>query len=216
VVDVPAFKVIGKVAPTSDMPVPVTDAEEIVKADVPVDESVTDCVADDPTVTVPKLKLVVLSVSLGFVVAVPVPVSPIVVDEPFVELLLTVNFPVREPAVTGANTTCTVNDWPVERVIGSVLAAIEKPVPETVVEFMVNGELPVEESVTDMVFVVPSAMLPKFREVGAIAICVDVVTPVPERATVDVAPVVELLPTVRPPVTEPAAFGVNVMGIARD
>jgi hypothetical protein len=99
----PGLREIGKLPPTIEKPVPVTVTEETVTADVPVDVSVTDSVVEDPTVTVPKLKLVALRVSFGLVAADPVPVRVTPEVAPVVELLLIVNWPVTAPAAVGAN-----------------------------------------------------------------------------------------------------------------
>ena len=99
----PGLREIGKLPPTMEKPVPVTVAEETVTADVPVDVSVTDFVVEDPTVIVPKLKLVALSASFGLVAADPVPVRVTPEVAPVVELLLIVSCPVTAPAIVGAN-----------------------------------------------------------------------------------------------------------------
>ena len=57
------FSVNGKLPPERLKPVPVTEAEFTVTADEPDDVSVRDCVADEFTVTLPKLRLVELSVN---------------------------------------------------------------------------------------------------------------------------------------------------------
>ena len=61
-------------------PVPVIAAEFTVTGEVPVDVRVNDCVVDEFTVTLPKLKLAVLIVSCGLTVpelaATPVPAKP--------------------------------------------------------------------------------------------------------------------------------------------
>ena len=54
------FSVSGKSAPEMVKPAPVTVAELIVTASVPVDVSVTGCVEEEPTVTSPKLRLAAL------------------------------------------------------------------------------------------------------------------------------------------------------------
>ena len=85
-----------------EKPVPVTDAELIVTEEVPVELSVRDRVFDDPSVTLPKGRVVALKVSLGVAGAVPVPVSATTEALPVEELLLIVNCPVTPPAVLGA------------------------------------------------------------------------------------------------------------------
>jgi hypothetical protein len=51
------------VAATREKPVPETDAEFTVAAAAPDDVSVNDCVAMEPTVTLPKLNVLVLTVN---------------------------------------------------------------------------------------------------------------------------------------------------------
>jgi len=88
-------------------PVPVMLAELTVTAVVPLEVSVTVCVGLDPTATLPKARLVALTVSFGAVVPVPLRLTVAVgfVDE----VLLIVNVPVTAPAVFGANFTVSVN-----------------------------------------------------------------------------------------------------------
>ena len=106
----PGLSEIGKVVPTSEKPVPETEAEEIATAEVPVDESVTDCVVGEPSVTVPKLRAVVLSPSLGLCAATPVPLNVTTELVPDAELLLMVREPLAVAAVRGANVICRVRD----------------------------------------------------------------------------------------------------------
>ena len=65
VVDCPGFSVAGKLPPVIVKPVPASVAELMVSAAVPDEVSVTVCVADEFTVTSPKARLLVLSVSCG-------------------------------------------------------------------------------------------------------------------------------------------------------
>ena len=83
-------------------------AELTVTAPVPLDVSVTVCVGLDPTATLPKLRLLVFTVSFGDVVPVPLRLTVAVgfVDE----VLLMVNVPVTAPAVFGANFTVSATD----------------------------------------------------------------------------------------------------------
>lgn len=59
------FNVSGKVAPETENPVPLTLAELTVTGAVPVDDSVTDCVAGEFIKTSPKEMLVALMLSVG-------------------------------------------------------------------------------------------------------------------------------------------------------
>jgi hypothetical protein len=61
----PGFKVIGKLAPDSEKPVPAGVAELMVTGAVPVDSSVTDCIAAVFSCTLPKTTLVGLILSVG-------------------------------------------------------------------------------------------------------------------------------------------------------
>ena len=63
VIDCVGFNVAGRVPPTIVKPAPVIAAELTVTGDVPVDVSVNDCVVDVFTVTLPKLRLAVLTVN---------------------------------------------------------------------------------------------------------------------------------------------------------
>jgi hypothetical protein len=93
-----------------EKPVPVVDADETVTAVVPVEERVTDSVVGDPSVTVPKLKLVALRVSFGLGAVVPVPLRETVEVAPVAEVLLIVNVPDAAPADFGAKVICSVRD----------------------------------------------------------------------------------------------------------
>jgi hypothetical protein len=59
------FNVSGKLAPEVEKPVPVSVAALMVTAAVPVEDSVIDCVVDEFTDTLPKLRLEELMVSVG-------------------------------------------------------------------------------------------------------------------------------------------------------
>ncbi len=96
------FSVTGKLPPTREKPVPETDPEFTVTADVPDDVTVSDCVAEEFTVTLPKLNEVALNVNCGFA-AVAVPLKDTVVVLPLAELLLIVRLPVSDPLAVGAN-----------------------------------------------------------------------------------------------------------------
>ena len=82
---------------------PLIEAELTVTAEVPVDVSVTDCVAGEFTVTLPKLKLAVLTDSCGSAATVPVPLRDTTVALPLVELLVMVSCPVAAPVAVGLN-----------------------------------------------------------------------------------------------------------------
>jgi len=95
--------VTGRLLPTIVKPTPLIEAELTVTAEVPVDVSVTDCVVGEFTVTLPKLRLAVLTVNCGFAAAVPVPLRATTAVLPEVELLLMVTCPVAAPVAVGRN-----------------------------------------------------------------------------------------------------------------
>ena len=83
-------------------PVPVIEAEFTVRADVPEEVRVNDCVVEEFTAMLPKLSVVALSVSFEFAV-VPVPLNDITDVLPLVELLPIVRLPVADPVAVGLN-----------------------------------------------------------------------------------------------------------------
>ena len=99
VVLAPGFREIGNVPATTVKSVATTDTEEIVTAEVPVDDRVSVCFAEVPSVTDPKLKAVVLRDRVGVVVVTPVPARETVEVAPAVELLVMVSLPVTDAAV---------------------------------------------------------------------------------------------------------------------
>ena len=84
------FSVAGKLPPTIVKPVPVIAAELTVTGAVPVDVSVNDCVVAVFTVTLPKLKVAVLTVNCGLGAAALVPLRVTCAVEPVDESLLIV------------------------------------------------------------------------------------------------------------------------------
>jgi hypothetical protein len=129
---------------------------------VPDDVSVTDSFVEVFTVTLPKLRLVVLTVNCGFA-ATPVPLKATVAVLPVVELLLIVSCPVAAPAAVGRNCTCRVTDWLGLSVMGKLPATMLKPVPALEAEFTVTAEVPDDVSVTEPVADELTFTLPKLR-----------------------------------------------------
>ncbi len=84
------FSVTGKLPPTMVKAAPVIIAEFTVTGVVPVEVRVKDAVVAVFTVTLPKLRLVALTVNCGLA-AVPVPFSVTEIVLPLVELLLMVS-----------------------------------------------------------------------------------------------------------------------------
>jgi hypothetical protein len=96
------FSVRGKLPPKIVKPAPLIDAELTVTGEVPVEVRVTVRAADELTVTLPKLRLEVLTDNCGFA-ATPVPLRATVAVLPVVELLVMMSCPVAVPAAVGLN-----------------------------------------------------------------------------------------------------------------
>lgn len=152
----------GKLPPTVVKSAPVIEAALMVTGDVPDDVSVTDWVVEVFTVTLPKLRLVVLTVNCGLAVT-PVPLKATAAVLPLVELLLIVSCPVAVPAVVGRYCSCRVTDWFGFSVTGKLPATMVKPAPVTEAEFTVTAELPDDVSVTEPVAEEFTVTLPKLR-----------------------------------------------------
>ena len=74
-----------------------------VTGEVPVEVRVTVCVVGESTVTLPKLRLAVLTDSCGLRTAVPVPLRATTAVLAVAELLLMVIWPVSDPVAVGRN-----------------------------------------------------------------------------------------------------------------
>jgi hypothetical protein len=98
---------------------PVIATESTVTGVVPTDARITVCIVGVLTATLPKPRLVVLTVNCGFA-AVPVPPRTITVVPPVVELLVKETCPLTVPVTDGAKTTCKVIDWFGFRVAGKL------------------------------------------------------------------------------------------------
>jgi hypothetical protein len=157
------FSVTGKLPATIVKPVPAIEAELTVTEDVPVDLSVTVRVVAAFTVTLPKLKLTVLTVNWGFAVAAPAPLKATIAVFPFEESLLIESCPVDVPVEVGSNCTCSVVDWVGFSVTGRVPPTIVKPVPVIAAEFTVTGDVPEDVSVSDCIVALFTVTLPKLR-----------------------------------------------------
>jgi hypothetical protein len=163
VIDCVGFNVAGKLPPTIVKPAPVIAAELTVTGDVPVDVNVNDWVVDVFTVTLPKLRLAVLTANCGLGAAVLVPLRATTVVEPVDESLLIVICPLAAPADVGRYCTCNVIDCVGFSVTGRLPPTIAKPVPVIAAELTVTGEVPVEVSVNDWVVAVLIVTLPKLK-----------------------------------------------------
>jgi hypothetical protein len=76
-------------------------AEFTVTGEVPVDRSVRDCGSEVPTVILPKLRELVLTLSSGFAAAIPVPDNATTVIAPVEELLRMESWPLAAATVVG-------------------------------------------------------------------------------------------------------------------
>jgi hypothetical protein len=179
------LSVTGKLDPETVKPVPLMAAELIVTGAVPLDVSVTDCVEEVPTVTLPKLKLARLTVKVGVVAAVPVPLRLTAAVASVDELLVMVSLPETAAALAGLNCTVRLSVCLGLRVTGKLAPETVKPAPVMVAELIVTAAVPVEVKVTDLVDEVPTVTLPKLRlvvltvKVGVFAAA----APVPLRLT---------------------------------
>jgi hypothetical protein len=211
VTDCDGFSVIGRATPpTKVKPVPVIAAEFTVTGDVPVDVNVTDCVVGEPTVTLPKLKLAVLTDNCGLTSAVLVPLKVTAAVPPVEESLLIVISPLAGPVAVGSNWTCSVTDCVGLSVTGKLLPMIVKPAPVIAAEFTVTGEVPVEVSVSDCVVGEFTVTLPKFSRATLTDNCgLAAAVLVPLKVTAVVPPVEELLLIVISPLAGPVAVGSN-------
>src|SRR5882757_510055 len=127
VIDCVGFRVTGKLPPTMVKPAPVIDAEFTVTGDVPVDVNVNDCVVELFTVTLPKLRLVALTVNCGLAAVVPVPLTATATVLPVDELLLIESCPVAAPIAVGPNCTWRVIDCVGFNVAGKLPPTMVKP-----------------------------------------------------------------------------------------
>jgi hypothetical protein len=153
---------MGKLWATIVNPGPLIAAEFTVTADVPVEVSVTACVVDVFTVTLPKLRLPVLTVRYGLGAGRLLPLNATAVVLPVDESLLIVNWPLALPVTVGLNCTCRVTDWFGFSVTGRLPPTNENPAPLIAAELTVTADVPVEVSVTACVVDVFTVMLPKF------------------------------------------------------
>jgi hypothetical protein len=142
------LSVIGKLAPETVKPVPDTVAAWILSEAVPLEVSVTDCVDEEPTVTLPKLKLEVLSVNVGVVVT-PVPLRLTTAVGFVDELLLMVSLPETAPDVVGLNCTVSVTACFGFSVTGKLAPETVNPSPLMAAAVTFTAAVPVEVKVTD-------------------------------------------------------------------
>jgi hypothetical protein len=173
-----------------------------------VDVRVTDKVTGVLTGSLPKLKLVVLKVSIGLTGLVPVPLRLTMLVAPLEELLEIAMLPLAAPATVGSKLTWRPTDWPEFSFTGNVAPDIVNPVPASVAELTISAAVPDEVKVRVWVEVVFSVTLPKARAVALTVNCgVAAAVPVPLRLTMLMLPPEELLEIVMLPLAAPATVG---------
>jgi len=201
----PALIVCGSENP------PIVKAELFVLAAVtvtlaPLAVSVPVAVPLEPTVTLPRGRVLGDTLSWPTVDETPVPETGIVrVGLVAVELI--VKFPFTAPAAVGANETVMVALCPPFRAKGVVIPLTLNPVPVIPTCETDTLEAPVFVIVSDSDPLPPTFTLPKLRFVGLTANAPGV-TPVPDTGMVNVG-FVAVEEIVRLPVTAPDAVGTN-------
>jgi hypothetical protein len=209
------FNVSGNVAPDTVYPAPLSVAELMVTAAVPVEVNVTGCVDGVFTVTSPNVRLAALMVNCGLGncgldAAVPVPLRLTTAVLSVDESLWIVNWPVIAPVAVGSNCTFRVTDSVGFKVTGNVAPDIVSPAPLSVAALIVTGAVPVEVNVTGCVDAVFTVTSPNVRPAALIVNCgLDAAVPVPLRLTAAVLSVDELLWILSWPVAAPAVVGSN-------
>jgi hypothetical protein len=117
----------------------------------------------DPSVTLPKLRL--LGETAKVPAAVPVPESAMLSGE--LEAFDTTDkLPPAAPALVGLNVAVKVTLWFAVRVIGKVNPLIEKTAPVTFACVMVTDDPPVLKRVTVLVWLAPTSTFPKATDEG--------------------------------------------------
>lgn len=191
-----------------EYPEPLADIPEIATFELPVLVTVKLCVAELPSFTLPKLRLLGLTLMLC-VEATPVPLSATAAGE-FGALLITDTLPLVLPAEVGAYCTVKLLLCPGVKVIGAEMPLRLKPLPVTVACEIVRLAFPLFLTCTVCVFALPVATEPKLALDGVTlsAAC----APVPVTAATVLIP--SLLVTVMLPDTAPVAVGAYCTVIA--
>jgi hypothetical protein len=193
------LSVSGNVSPEIENPVPVIVAELTVTAPVPVEVSVTDCVAGEFRLTLPNAIVVAFTLRACVCVAAP-SCNAKVSDTPFSQAVsvtvcaeLTAVTVAENPTLFAPETTVTVDGTVTAELL---LDSITRNPPLCAGELSVTVQLSVPALVIDaFVHVSPDST-------GS-------AVPVPLRLTTVVEPADELLARVSVPVTAPAVVGSN-------
>jgi hypothetical protein len=206
----PGPSVKGIARPLTLNPAPVTVACEIVKLAVPLFLTCMVCEVGLPDTTETKLALDGVTLKPA---CTPVPVTAASAFTPW--LFVTVRLPVEAPLVVGANFTASVTLCAGAIVKGAAAPPTEIPVPLAAICDTVTLELPVLESCTFCVALLPVLTFPKFTLLGESDIVYVAATPVPFKVMVEVAVCASLVIVIAP-VTAPAAVGANMTCNAAD
>lgn len=159
----------------------------------------------DPTVTLPKLRVVGDTANVPD--AVPVPESATLSVE-FDAFDITARVPLTAPAVVGEKVAVNVTLWPDVRVRGKFSPLVEKTAPVTFACEMVTDDPPVLVSVSDTFVLLPTCTLPNASEVG-LAARVPGATPVPESGMLRLGlPPLEVI--LRFPLAAPLVVGAKI------
>ena len=189
------FRVSGKLAPETERPVPVSVAELTTTAAVPVEDSVIDCVVDEFTDTLPKLRLEELMVSVGtaaFNCSAKVWATlPALAESVTACMVLTEEAVAEKPVLVAPAATVTE--------------------PGTVTEVLLLARLTIKPPLGAAVFseTVQESVAAPVTDALAQVRLVTTGTPAPLRLMAAVPLVVELLTIVKVPLVAPAAVGVN-------
>ena len=150
----PTASVTGTVAPVTAKPVPLAAICETATEELPELVSVTSCVEVLPALTLPKLRLLGLTVSVC-VEARLLPLRAMVAGE-FAAVLTSDRLPVTVPADCGTNSTLNEVVWPAATVIGNESPLVLNPLPVTFACVIVRLAVPVLLTCTACELVLPS------------------------------------------------------------
>jgi hypothetical protein len=201
VADWPAVRVAGSEMPESTNSLLLRLADETV-TDAPLAVRVPLSAELDPSVTLPKLRLVGETAKVP--AAVPVPARAMVSGE--LEAFETTDkLPLTALALVGVKVAVKVTLWLVVSVTGKVNPLMEKTAPVTFACVTVTDDPPVLVSVSDKLVLLPTWTLPNAR-LERLAVSAPCVTPVPEIGMLRLGfEPVEVMPTL--PLAAPLVVG---------
>ncbi|MFZ0745002.1 MAG: hypothetical protein WAM85_11385 [Terracidiphilus sp.] len=158
----PGFRVKGAATPDSVNSEPATEMAEIVTGAVPVEVKTTGSLDVCPTITLPKARLFVLTLSVS-TAATPEALMLTTAEGLVDELLVMVSVPVNELTWGDVNVIVNVAVWPAFSVKGAATPDSVNSEPATEMAEIVTGAVPVEVKVTVLEADIPTATLPKAR-----------------------------------------------------